>query len=474
LYVGGSGPGNYTRIQDAIDNASDGDTVFVYDDSSPYLENVIINKAICLLGENRNTTEIEAYEYYNNTINVCADNVSINSFIIKAGFRGIAINSFHHIDIVSNKIIENGYGISVNFSSNITIMNNIFTLNECIISIYNSTDCKILYNDFTQNRNVKENKIELEKGNLYLRNSHKNRIQGNIFKGETSYDSITCWTCDENIISDNCFSEAAPIYIDLFLGSDRNIICNNSMISSYWNCLSIVLCFSDYNLIRNNYIARNLVGVSILFSSNNSIIGNTFDDNNFYDCSISSSDNNIFYYNNFNSNSVHVEGDEGQNTWNALYPSGGNYWKNYSGTDDFSGFYQNETGSDGIGDTPYLVPGADNKDMYPLMEPYGMTTLSLDLRGGLFKCSGVIKNIGNTTAFNVHWNIGIDGGFIFVGRNSLGILPKPLLPEEESHVSSQFILGFGSIILKIDVWADNAPYVSVSTTGKLLLFFIKI
>ena len=28
LYVGGSGANNYTRIQDAIDNASDGDTVF--------------------------------------------------------------------------------------------------------------------------------------------------------------------------------------------------------------------------------------------------------------------------------------------------------------------------------------------------------------------------------------------------------------------------------------------------------------
>ena len=45
LYVGGSGPGNYTRIQDAIDNASDGDTVFVYDDSSPYFE-IISDKII--------------------------------------------------------------------------------------------------------------------------------------------------------------------------------------------------------------------------------------------------------------------------------------------------------------------------------------------------------------------------------------------------------------------------------------------
>ncbi|MBE3136035.1 MAG: hypothetical protein IMZ43_01355 [Thermoplasmata archaeon] len=30
LYVGGSGPGNYSTIQDAIDNASDSDTVYIY------------------------------------------------------------------------------------------------------------------------------------------------------------------------------------------------------------------------------------------------------------------------------------------------------------------------------------------------------------------------------------------------------------------------------------------------------------
>ena len=59
LYVGGSGPGNYTRIQDAIDNACDGDTVFVYDDSSPYYEKIFIDKSIHVLGENKNTTVID-------------------------------------------------------------------------------------------------------------------------------------------------------------------------------------------------------------------------------------------------------------------------------------------------------------------------------------------------------------------------------------------------------------------------------
>ena len=57
LYVGGSGPGNFSKIQDAIDNASDGDTVFVY--SGSYYENVLINKSIRLIGENKSNTIIE-------------------------------------------------------------------------------------------------------------------------------------------------------------------------------------------------------------------------------------------------------------------------------------------------------------------------------------------------------------------------------------------------------------------------------
>ena len=44
LFVGGIGLNNYTKIQDAIDNSSDGDSVYVFDDSSPYFENLVINK----------------------------------------------------------------------------------------------------------------------------------------------------------------------------------------------------------------------------------------------------------------------------------------------------------------------------------------------------------------------------------------------------------------------------------------------
>jgi len=57
------------------------------------------------------------------------------------------------------------------------------------------------------------------------------------------------------------------------------------------------------------------------------------------------------------------------NVWDDSYPSGGNYWSNYAGTDLYSGPYQNITGSDGIGDTPYIID-ANNRDNYPLMQPY--------------------------------------------------------------------------------------------------------
>ena len=56
-------------------------------------------------------------------------------------------------------------------------------------------------------------------------------------------------------------------------------------------------------------------------------------------------------------------------TWDNDYPSGGNHWSNYNGTDFYSGLYQNESGSDGIGDTPYVID-AKNQDNFPSVDPY--------------------------------------------------------------------------------------------------------
>ncbi len=82
LYVGGSGEGNYTKIQDAIDNANNGDTVFVYDDSSPYYEILVVDKSIWLIGENKNTTVINGRFIYDDVVTIYADDTIVSGFTI--------------------------------------------------------------------------------------------------------------------------------------------------------------------------------------------------------------------------------------------------------------------------------------------------------------------------------------------------------------------------------------------------------
>ena len=83
---------------------------------------------------------------------------------------------------------------------------------------------------------------------------------------------------------------------------------------------------------------------------------------------LSCSNNTIFYHNNFVNNTNQVEIIE---SYNSAWDNSGNYWSNYNGTD---------LNRDGIGDTPYDID-ANNRDGYPLMNPFGASRLSTDLNG---------------------------------------------------------------------------------------------
>jgi nitrous oxidase accessory protein NosD len=62
--------------------------------------------------------------------------------------------------------------------------------------------------------------------------------------------------------------------------------------------------------------------------------------------------------------------------WDNGYPRGGNYWSNYPGVDNCSGPQQNHCKrADGIGDTPYPIPGGVYKDNYPLMKPFNSASI---------------------------------------------------------------------------------------------------
>ncbi len=112
-------------------------------------------------------------------------------------------------------------------------------------------------------------------------------------------------------------------------------------------------------------------GIEFDYSSNNNVIyGNNFINNRVgvsmvFDCT-----NNTFYHNNFINNTDPTSmAFTGTNAWDYGYPSGGNYWSGYTVVDVHSGSSQNGTGSDGLGDTAYVMD-PNNVDNYPLMKPY--------------------------------------------------------------------------------------------------------
>jgi len=113
LYVGGEGPGNYTKIQDAIDNASDGNTVFVF--NGTYFEEVNVYKRINLIGENKVDTIINSLTNISDTVVVItADYVKIYNFTITS--KNNSIKSTYGIKIKSSycnisncNIIENSF-----------------------------------------------------------------------------------------------------------------------------------------------------------------------------------------------------------------------------------------------------------------------------------------------------------------------------------------------------------------------------
>jgi len=87
LYVGGSGPSNYSTIQGAIDDSVDGDLIYVY--NGTYEEFITIDKSITLQGEDDTETIITVNEDpSDHIITFLSDQITIDSFTIRDGGLG--------------------------------------------------------------------------------------------------------------------------------------------------------------------------------------------------------------------------------------------------------------------------------------------------------------------------------------------------------------------------------------------------
>jgi parallel beta-helix repeat protein len=258
LYVGGSGPNNYTKIQDAINDASDGDTVFVYDDSSPYIENIMIDKSISLIGEEKNTTIIDGNRT-DDVIHIKTDGVTISGFSIinsknSAGSDAAGIvTNVNHTTITDNIIKNNFFGIaswnnpslgdfvpSENIIRNNLIYSNYWT--GIILSRTNNSiiaDNIIFNNNFTGitthmafGNRISGNKLLNNEYGLYVIESNKNKISENHIANNTRY-GIVILDSKNNVISQNNFignEKRNAIFVLSIMAIGRN-----SWDSNYWD-----------------------------------------------------------------------------------------------------------------------------------------------------------------------------------------------------------------------------------------------
>jgi parallel beta-helix repeat protein len=248
-----------------------------------------------------------------------------------------------------------GNGISVIERTNVTVRNTQIENFHYGIRLYGSSSSGISGNSIINDRCG----IELD-------SCSNNTIGGNNIAdngyGICLYDSFGDAISGNNITANN----GDGIWLH---SSSGNSISENNIINNGWGIL--FENSANYNSIsRNNIVANTNYGILLVGSSHNSVSENNITNNGIGIYIYGASENEL-WHNNFVDNIQQVDVYEyPHNIWDDGYPSGGNYWSDYTGTDSFRGPYQNETGSDKIGDTPYTID-ADNTDSYPLIYPYG-------------------------------------------------------------------------------------------------------
>ena len=280
------------------------------------------------------------------------------------------------------------------------------------IFLYNCT--RIEVKDFTPSANYPR-AIQLEKtsdsiitncrGNIALTRSNNNTIC------DSSPQTIVLEESSGNKISSNNITEAGQC-LKLFASSNYNEIYENRFLNSinapdaetlitlakhplgiqlddchhnkiYRNLLVNHYYAIECNEVSNTQIYENIISdcraaLALEASRKNSFFQNNITDTN---CGVSISRggaDNAFFHNNFcNVKAGAYEEHKSvleiwtpgldlpdiyskNNSWDDGYPSGGNYWSAYNGTDE---------DNDGIGDTSYRV-SVDYVDHYPLMKPF--------------------------------------------------------------------------------------------------------
>ncbi len=336
LYVGGAGPGNYSSIQSAIDDANAGDTVFVFDDSSPYFECLFLNKTLSLVGEDREGTVVDA-NHVGSVVEIYADGCLVSGFTLKNCSK--PFYEPHYFDVV--KIVD---------SNNVTISDNILSIGEMeyndavsAVWLYNSCYCNV-----SDNVVYELSWVQASSGINFNSNSCFNTVYGNIISNyvcgvrvewyagcdgnmiignhiSNSTSGISLVGCNDNRIMDNIieYNRVQGIWLDDVQHTvvSGNVIRYNGEGYEFESGVKLISEGCRYNTVSGNVISNNNpTGIYVNYAFDNVISGNNFIDNYGLGGTPKKWWGNAYFCLPFRLKSLF-----GANSWN------GNFWSDYKG-----------------------------------------------------------------------------------------------------------------------------------------------
>ena len=260
LYVGGSGPGNFSTIQEAMANASNGDTIIVY----PGIYGTLtITKSLHIIGLDKfstvlNGTGLNAH----NAVAINTSDVSLSGFTIQNGGNpdtsawgsGIDIQHRYNI-IVSDCFLKHNYiGIFLNIVGNVLLENLTFMSKGGAISFWDGEYCTISHCVFNNSgisdngfpgsefgcslmirNNVFTNKSGINLGYLCVASHGNTTIESNVFQGDTCAinidraEGVNIW---KNNFMENVQNVA--IYQEYLIGTNPAVI-KQHWLNNYWD-----------------------------------------------------------------------------------------------------------------------------------------------------------------------------------------------------------------------------------------------
>jgi len=406
---------DYTKIQDAVNASTNGDTIEVY--NGTYFEVVEINWTLTIIGNGSSNTIIDGMGI-GNVVNMSASNCSLSGFNLtnanSTNFgSGVAVQADGCA--IENNTYYQCWGIFLNRSEACTIRNNYMFVGGVMIlgdslgqwnshlidisnlingrpirywtnlstgTVPNDTSQVILSNcsgitvegldlnrtgyaieiGYSNNCTISETNISMSSIGVGIFRSENITLMNNNISDNLGVGIMVNASTDINI-SDNRIDSNE--YFGLLLDdSDGNTVHNNSFDDH--DVLGVYLVNSSWNEVSNNSASNNgYYGMFILNSTNNTVIENEFRENDYWGMVCDGSYDNEIQWNNFFDNGWDPQAYEmdGSNSWDN--GSVGNYWSDYTGSDD---------DGDGIGDTPYDLDGSTwAEDEYPLMDPWNGT-----------------------------------------------------------------------------------------------------